>query len=59
MCRSFCALTFDRFLNMFSALEALIAVGTCRELPVVGFVGDILVRGVIVNASALWGKAVC
>lgn len=36
-----------RFLNMFSALEALITVGTCRELPVVGFVGDVLVRGVI------------
>jgi len=33
---------------MFSALEALITLGKCRELPVVGFVKGILIMGVIV-----------
>ncbi|ORY23370.1 exonuclease V [Naematelia encephala] len=36
-----------RFLNMLSALEALLTLGKCRELPVVGFVKGILVMGII------------
>ena len=40
-----------RFLNMFSALEALISLGKCRELPVVGFVKGIIIMGVIVRAT--------
>jgi exonuclease V len=39
----------DRFLNMLSALEALLTLGKCRELPVVGFVKGVLVIGVIVS----------
>lgn len=34
---------------MFSALEALLTLGKCRELPVVGFVGGFLIMGVIVR----------
>lgn len=34
---------------MFSAFEALLTLGKCRELPVVGFVRGILVMGVIVR----------
>jgi len=41
-----------RFLNMFSALEALLTIGKCRELPVVGFVQGVLVMGVIVSTRA-------
>lgn len=37
------------FLNMLSVLESAIVLGTGRELPVVGFVGDTLVLGVIVS----------
>jgi exonuclease V len=40
-----------RFLNMLSALEALLTLGKCRELPVVGFVKGVLVMGIIVSAS--------
>ncbi|KAK4689483.1 exonuclease V, partial [Tremellales sp. Uapishka_1] len=36
-----------RFLNMLSALEALITLGKCRELPVVGFLNGIMVMGII------------
>ncbi|RXK39737.1 hypothetical protein M231_02930 [Tremella mesenterica] len=36
-----------RFLNMLSGIQALITLGKCRELPVVGFVDDVLVMGVI------------
>ncbi|WRT64395.1 uncharacterized protein IL334_001327 [Kwoniella shivajii] len=36
-----------RFLNMLAALESLLTLGKCRELPVVGFVKGILVYGVI------------
>ena len=39
----------DRFLNMFSAMEALLRLGKCREMPVVGWVGEVLVMGVIVS----------
>jgi hypothetical protein len=38
---------------MFSALEALLTIGKCRELPVVGFVQGVLVMGIIVSCSAL------
>lgn len=38
-------------LNMFSALEALLSLGKCRELPVAGFVDDVLVLGIIVSCS--------
>ena len=38
-----------RFLNMLSALEALLTLGKCRELPVAGFVGNMLVMGIIVS----------
>ena len=41
--------TDPRFLNMLSALEALITLGKCRELPVVGFVNDLLIMGIIVS----------
>ena len=34
---------------MLAAMEALITLGTCREVPVVGFVGGILVTGIIVS----------
>ncbi|ORX37445.1 exonuclease V [Kockovaella imperatae] len=36
-----------RFLNMFAAIEALLTIGKCRELPVIGLVGGTLVMGVI------------
>jgi exonuclease V len=36
---------------MLSALEALLTLGKCRELPVVGFVKGVLVMGIIVSAS--------
>ncbi|BEJ12450.1 hypothetical protein CspHIS471_0209100 [Cutaneotrichosporon sp. HIS471] len=36
-----------RMLNMFSALEALLTIGKCRELPVAGFVDDMFVLGII------------
>ncbi|BEI81750.1 hypothetical protein CcaverHIS002_0209100 [Cutaneotrichosporon cavernicola] len=36
-----------RMLNMFSALEALLTIGKCRELPVAGFVDDTFVLGII------------
>ncbi|WWD09676.1 hypothetical protein V865_007804 [Kwoniella europaea PYCC6329] len=36
-----------RFLNMLAAMEALLVLGKCRELPVVGFVKGVLVYGVI------------
>ena len=42
---------FSRFLNMFAALEALLTLGKCRELPVIGMVGGTLVMGVIVCVS--------
>lgn len=38
-----------RFLNMLSVLESVIEFGTGRELPVVGFVGETMVLGVIVS----------
>lgn len=34
---------------MFSAIQALLSLGKCRELPVAGFVDDMLVFGVIVS----------
>lgn len=43
--------TDRRFLNMFSAFEALLTIGKCRELPVVGFVQGVLVMGVIVRRN--------
>ncbi|ODN78010.1 hypothetical protein L202_05096 [Cryptococcus amylolentus CBS 6039] len=36
-----------RFLNMFSAVEALLTIGKCREFPVVGFVNGVMVLGII------------
>ncbi|WWC66139.1 uncharacterized protein I206_100039 [Kwoniella pini CBS 10737] len=36
-----------RFLNMLVAMQALLDLGKCRELPVVGFVKGILVYGII------------
>ncbi|KAK8866159.1 hypothetical protein IAR55_001310 [Kwoniella newhampshirensis] len=36
-----------RFLNMLSAIEALLTLGKCREMPVVGFVNGIMVMGII------------
>ncbi|WWD17635.1 hypothetical protein CI109_102076 [Kwoniella shandongensis] len=36
-----------RFLNMLSAVEALLTLGKCREMPVVGFVNGIMVMGII------------
>ncbi|CAK9784624.1 hypothetical protein CC85DRAFT_299911 [Cutaneotrichosporon oleaginosum] len=36
-----------RMLTMFSAIEALITIGKCRELPVAGFVNDTFVLGII------------
>ncbi|OXM76093.1 hypothetical protein C364_06197 [Cryptococcus neoformans Bt63] len=36
-----------RFLNMLSAVEALLTIGKCREMPVVGFINDIMVLGII------------
>lgn len=42
-----------RFLNMFSALEALLTLGKCRELPVVGFVNGVLIMGVIVSPPCI------
>jgi exonuclease V len=42
---------------MLAAMEALITLGTCREVPVVGFVGGMLVTGIIVSPKAcmeLW-----
>ncbi|KAJ9096375.1 hypothetical protein QFC21_005197 [Naganishia friedmannii] len=36
-----------RFLNMLASLEALMTLGKCRELPVVGFVRGYLLVGVI------------
>jgi hypothetical protein len=44
-----------RFLNMLASLEALIGLGTCRELPVVGFVRGIMVVGVIVSCLSFCG----
>lgn len=41
-----------RLLNMFANLEALLTVGKCRELPVMGFVDGYMVVGVIVSKSA-------
>ncbi len=38
-----------RFLNMLSSLEALLTLGKCREMPVAGFVGGVLVMGIIVS----------
>lgn len=34
---------------MLSAVEALLTFGKCREMPVVGFINDILVLGIIVS----------
>lgn len=45
-----------RFLNMLSVLESAIDLGTGRELPVVGFVNETMVLGVIV--CPLWCTAV-
>lgn len=39
-----------RFLNMLSSLEALMTLGKCRELPVVGFIKEYMVVGVIVRS---------
>ncbi|KAL7419212.1 hypothetical protein Q5752_006049 [Cryptotrichosporon argae] len=36
-----------RFLNMLSALEALLTLGKCRELPVVGVIRGMLIMGII------------
>ncbi|WWC86518.1 uncharacterized protein L201_001395 [Kwoniella dendrophila CBS 6074] len=36
-----------RFLNMLAAMEALLVLGKCRELPVVGFIKGVLVYGII------------
>jgi hypothetical protein len=44
---------------MFSALEALLTLGKCRELPVVGFVKGILVMGIIVSLDSLHGRLPC
>lgn len=38
---------------MFSALEALLTLGKCRELPVVGFVNGVMIMGVIVSPLPL------
>ena len=38
---------------MFSALEALLSLGKCRELPVVGFVRGVMVMGVIVRFAPI------
>lgn len=51
------ALANARFLNMLSALEALITLGKCRELPVVGFVGDVLIMGIIVSLHVLFQQS--
>lgn len=40
-----------RFLNMLASLEALMTLGKCRELPVVGFVKGYMLVGVIVSGS--------
>jgi len=42
-------LVLYRFLNMLSSLQALLDIGKCRELPVVGFVRGYMVVGVIVS----------
>lgn len=36
-----------RMLNMLSSLEALLALGKCREMPISGFVGDVYIQGII------------
>lgn len=36
---------------MLSSLEAILTVGKCREMPVAGFVGDVLIMGIIVSVS--------
>ncbi|OCF32845.1 hypothetical protein I316_05481 [Kwoniella heveanensis BCC8398] len=36
-----------RFLNMLSAVEALLTLGKCREMPIVGFLNDIMIMGII------------
>jgi hypothetical protein len=39
----------NRFLNMLASLEALLTLGKCRELPVVGFIRGYMIVGVIVS----------
>jgi hypothetical protein len=39
---------------MLASMESLLTLGTCRELPVVGFVGSILVTGIIVSQSVVF-----
>ncbi|WVR06097.1 hypothetical protein IAU60_003125 [Kwoniella sp. DSM 27419] len=36
-----------RFLNMLSAVEALLTLGKCREMPMVGFVRGVMIMGII------------
>jgi exonuclease V len=38
---------------MLSSLEALLTLGKCRELPVVGFIKEYMVVGVIVSLAYL------
>lgn len=51
-----CGQTFgyadSSLLNMLAGMEALLTLNKCRELPVVGFVDDILVFGIIVGWRA-------
>lgn len=42
-----------KLLNMLASMEALLTLGKCRELPVVGFVKGYMVVGVIVSAGAM------
>lgn len=44
---------YSRFLNMLASLEALMTLGKCRELPVVGFVRGYMIVGVIVRDYGL------
>jgi hypothetical protein len=56
LCSFMFTVVLYRFLNMLSSLQALLDIGKCRELPVVGFVRGYMVVGVIVSTlSALNG----
>ena len=41
---------------MLSSLQALLDIGKCRELPIVGFVRGYMVVGVIVSIPCAVGK---
>lgn len=38
-----------RLITMLQSLELLLTLGKCREMPVMGFVGDVPVMGIIVS----------